>query len=227
MHLGSHSYPQNAVTDTTTRVHPPAYSLLPLRTSHCEGDGHDHWRTWFWWPIPPAGGWGWDSLPPLSFLLWIIFLVLMPVLLSNLLVSYKIFWSCCSRLLSQVLGAKSNIWWLHWIAWLCAKESNSIIRCPQTVLYSTCVMTELELLMSQLFVKFLGTFSSIDSVSGWFWCVHCKEHLPTSLYRYLHQTACGSVHLVNHCWNEPVPDTYIIRTLRSLPCVAHNSLVQV
>ena len=124
------------------------------------------------------------AFPPLSFLLWIIFLVLMPVLLSNLLVSYKIFWSCCSRLLSQVLGAKPNTWWLHWIAWLCAKESNSIIRCPQTVLYSTCVMTELELLMSQLFVKFLGTFSSIDSVSGWFWCVHCKEHLPTSFYRY-------------------------------------------
>ena len=49
------------------------------------------------------------AFPPLSFLLWIIFLVLMPVLLSNLLVSYKIFWSCCSRLLSQVLGAKSNI----------------------------------------------------------------------------------------------------------------------
>ena len=36
------------------------------------------------------------AFPPLSFLLWIVFLVLMPVLLSNLLVSCYIFWNCCT-----------------------------------------------------------------------------------------------------------------------------------
>ena len=42
---------------------PSAYCLLPPWTSHCEGDGHDHWRTGLWRPLPPAGGWGWDRLP--------------------------------------------------------------------------------------------------------------------------------------------------------------------
>ena len=56
-------YAENVITDTTTCVHFPAHSFLPPWTSHSEGDGHDHWRTGLWWAIPPAGGWGWDSLP--------------------------------------------------------------------------------------------------------------------------------------------------------------------
>jgi len=45
------------------------------------------------------------AFPPVSFLLWIIFLVLMPVLLSNLLVSC---WNCHSRSLFLVLCIRSS-----------------------------------------------------------------------------------------------------------------------
>ena len=50
------------------------------------------------------------AFPPVSFLLWIIFLVLMPVLLSNLLVSC-IICNCSCELLSSTVCSKGIVVW--------------------------------------------------------------------------------------------------------------------
>ena len=48
------------------------------------------------------------AFPPVSFILWVVFLVLMPVLLSNLLVSCYIFQNCCCSIQFQGLGIVST-----------------------------------------------------------------------------------------------------------------------
>ena len=63
------------------------------------------------------------AFPPVSFIIWIIFLVLMPILLSNLLVSCSIIWKY-TRKLSCTSGALMIRWFtsnlILFIASVCA-----------------------------------------------------------------------------------------------------------
>jgi len=74
--------------------------------------------------------------------------------------------------------------------------------------------------MPQLFVKILGTLAQLTLSLGDFGVYIARNTFQPPCTDILHQTVRGSVQLVNHFRNEPVPDTYIIRTLRRLPCAA-------
>ena len=94
---------------TSPCMHPTAYCLLPPWTSHCEGDGHDHWRTGFRWPISPERRRGWDSLPATI----VPFLDHLPHPNANSAEQLAGELKCCSGLLFQVRR-------MHVIRWLCA-----------------------------------------------------------------------------------------------------------